>query len=158
MRKLALLFVLFVAVQLSACTPRPEESPTGDSVRSEVITDIPNQDSLASAGRQADPTRENYILPMDTVHVGYDGEMAVLTVGGPLGDGCQRFEFIDSVKDGSTLRLTFWASRPKAKDAMCTQQMQFVERELRVPQSAYTRLSVDQPHGKPPLERSLSEQ
>jgi hypothetical protein len=159
MKKIALTAILFVTVHLAACTPRPDDLPGGDSARSEILTDnVPDQDSLANARRQPDPTRENYILPMDTVHIAYVGETTVLKVGGPLGDGCQHFEFIDSVKDGSTLRLTFWASRPRAKDVVCTQQMQYVEREIRIPQSAYTQLSVVQPSGKPPMTRSLSEQ
>jgi hypothetical protein len=158
MKKIALIAILFVTVHLAACTPRPDEMPAGDSTRSEIVSDnVPDQDSLRGARRQSDPSRENYILPMDTIHISQARESTVLNIGGPLGDGCQRFEFVDSVKEGSTLKLTFWASRPKAKDVVCTQQMQYVQREIRLPKSAYTQLSVVQPNGKPPMTRSLSE-
>jgi hypothetical protein len=154
MKKIALTVLLFITLQLSqACTPRPDDDlPIGDSSTTELP---PPANDTAKLSRQPDSTRVNYILPMDTVYVRDSSTYKLIHVGGPLGDGCQKFEYIDSAKENTTLKLTFWASRPKDPNTICTQQMQYVEREIRVPRSGYTELSVVQPDGKPALSRPL---
>jgi hypothetical protein len=153
MRKIALPLLLFITLYSTlACTPRPDELPVGDTNR--VALPPPASDSLARH-EQTDTTRVNYILPMDTTSIRDSASFTLIKVGGPLGDGCQKFEYIDSVKEGSILNLTFWASRPKDPNTVCTQQMQYVERQIRVAKGAYSQLSVAQPQGKPPLVRPL---
>jgi hypothetical protein len=149
MKKIALTFLLFVTVHATGCTPRPEEDvpQIGDSLSSTVPKEDAPASDLEGSRAQTDPTRENYILPMDTTFVLKQGSEAIIKVQGPLGDGCQHFEYIDSVKDGSMLKLTFWASRPKDPNTVCTQQMQAYQKEIRVPAIEYTSYLIVQPNG-----------
>lgn len=157
MKKIALPLLLFITVHLmQACTPRPEDLPPSDGADSSGATLPPPAGAPELDPKsQTDPSRVNYILPMDTIHVRDSAEFKLIQVGGRLGDGCQKFEYIDSIKESSTLELTFWASRPKDPNTICTQQMQYLQRELRVPRSAYTDINVVQPGGKPPMKRVL---
>jgi hypothetical protein len=159
MKKIALPLVISVSLYLAqSCTPRPEEDipQIGDSLSTTVPRGEPSK-TIEPADRQSDPSRVNYVLPMDTTYIAKDGDMTLIKVGGPLGDGCQQFEFIDSVKDGSALKLTFWASRPKDPNTVCTQQMQYVEKEVRIRTGEYSTLRVILPNGKE-MTRPLSPQ
>jgi hypothetical protein len=155
MKKIALCVIIFVTVHLAqSCTPRPEELPVGDSLRAELPAPAGSEPDTT---HQTDPSRMNYILPMDTTYIRDSAGFTLIKVGGPLGDGCQRFEYMDSVRDGSALKLTFWASRPKDPNVICTQQMQYVQREIRIKSGDYSILRVMLPNGKE-MTRSLSPQ
>jgi len=153
MKKLALISALFVTVHLLAsCTPRPEETDEvleGTGMRD---TGIEQSDFVPVAKPHADPGREHYILSVDTSSLSRDlvGDPTGVRVRvtGPLGDGCQRYEYMDSVGRGKTLYMVFWASRPKDPNAMCTQQMQYYNTEIRVDRALYTRFSIVLPDGR----------
>lgn len=133
MKKVALLGFCFIALlAIAFCTPRPEEGKAEDGN---------GQDS-----RQSDPEREYYILPIETVDVTRGSGGTTIAVSGPLGDGCQKFAYMDSVKSGMTLNLTFWASRPKAKNVPCTMIMQYLNREIVVGSGEYGEVAVQTPN------------
>ncbi len=148
MKKITLALVLFVTVHVTSCTPRPEDDvpQIGDSLSTTIPIETPKDETPDNRG-QTDPTRMNYILPVDTAFVSEEGGKTLIRVRGPLGDGCQKFEYIDSVKDGSTIKLTFWASRPKDPNTVCTQQFQAYQQEVLVDPLQYNRYSVRQPNG-----------
>jgi hypothetical protein len=148
MKKIAPLLILFVTVHVVSCTPRPEDDvpQIGDSLSTTIPIETPLEET--PGGReQADPTRVNYILPIDTAFVNKEGGMTLIRVRGPLGDGCQKFEYIDSVSSGSTMKLTFWASRPKDPNTVCTQQFQEYQKEIVVDPLQYNRFVVRSPNG-----------
>ncbi|HET6512945.1 MAG TPA: hypothetical protein VFH43_12175 [Candidatus Kapabacteria bacterium] len=153
MKKIALPLILFVTVHVMSCTPRPEDDvpQIGDSLSTTVPIETPQGNAPADR-EQTDPTRQNYILPVDTSYISIEGGKTLIRVRGPLGDGCQKFEYIDSVKDGSTLKLAFWASRPKDPNTVCTQQFQAYEKEIVVDRTLYDRYIVKVPNG---LERAF---
>lgn len=148
MKKIALPLILFVTVHVMSCTPRPEDDvpQIGDSLSTTVPIETPKVETPGDRG-QTDPTRVNYILPVDTSFVSKEGGSTLIRVRGPLGDGCQKFEYIDSVANGSTMKLTFWASRPKDPNTVCTQQMQAYQKEIMIDPKQFTRYSVVQPNG-----------
>jgi len=118
-----ILLVLLVATVVS-CTPRPEDQPGGAS---------------RTDSRQSDPAREYYILPVDSVMLA--GLNVKIT--GPLGDGCQQFAYIDSIRQGNSLVLTLWASRPKAKDVACTMIMQYYDKSIALTGGQYREVIVN---------------
>ena len=148
MKKIALPLILFVTVHVISCTPRPEDDvpQIGDSLSTTIPIETPRDEAPADR-TQSDPTRENYILPVDTSYISVEGGLTLIRVRGPLGDGCQKFEYIDSVKNGSTLKLAFWASRPKDPNTVCTQQFQAYQKEIVVDRAQYDRYSVKLPDG-----------
>jgi hypothetical protein len=115
--------LVVLALLISACTPRPEDHSPAQTQKDP---------------RQSDASREYYVLPVDSVMV----TPGLVRVTGPLGDGCQRFAYIDSVKQGSSLVLTLWASRPKAKDVACTMIMQYYDKSVNLPMGSYSKVIV----------------
>ena len=158
MKKIALALSLLVTLLTfaSACAPRPEEDlpPVGDSL-SNAIPDpgaAPAQSEPAKVGTgeprtNADPSRENYILRSDTAWMDRSGDATIINVRGPLGNGCQKYEYMDSVRQGTVLELTFWASRPKDPNVICTELMQAYTQEIRIENSPYTEFRITQPNG-----------
>jgi len=153
MKQTALALSLLVVLQLFAsCTARPEEEipPVGDSITTHIPGPGPDTTTApAPAGPRAnsDPTRENYILRSDTAWIKTSGDLTTLTVRGPLGNGCQKYEYMDSVRKGTSLELRFWASRPKDPNVICTELMQAFSQEIRIENSPNTEYKIMQPNG-----------
>jgi hypothetical protein len=148
MKKIALFAIIFVTLLGSqSCTKRlADDIPQiGDSLSTTVPMGDPANPDVTD--HHTDPQRVNYILPMDSTSVRREAGSTLITVIGPLGDGCQKFEYIDSIRDGKTLKLTFWASRPKDPNTVCTQQMQYYQKEIRIDPAEYSGYSVVQPSG-----------
>jgi hypothetical protein len=154
MRKYTFLLTLILAVPLlHSCAARTEEPPPIAETEEpaaviEQMVDDPGRVEVPEPRPQEDPDRENYILRSDTAWLTRDGSTVWLSVRGPLGNGCQRFEYMDSVARDNTLFLTFFASRPKDPHVICTELMQGYDKEIKVENSTYTRFTVIQPDGK----------
>lgn len=141
---------LICALLLSACAAQQEdpavEARQSDTMTSEILRDTST--IVAAAPRpHTEPDRENYMLRSDTALFVRENSALSIVVRGPLGNGCQRYEYMDSVRSGNTLFLTFWASRPTDPNVICTEQMQAYDRLVRIESSPYTRLAVLQPDG-----------
>ena len=154
MKKQLFSFVIILALLvplINSCAGRdePQMSDTArpDTMQATIVEDTGS--AIAMTPRpHTEPDREHYILASDSGRLTRDGSTVWIMVRGPLGDGCQRYEYFDSVARGSTLYLTFWASRPTDSNVVCTQQMQYYDKEVRIENSPYTTFSVLQPDGR----------
>ncbi len=127
-----------------------------DTAQSEVVESIGTGTAL-EARQHADPEREYYILTSDSVRLTRDDAAVWIMVRGQLLDGCQRYEYYDSVANGSALMLTFWGSRPTDPTVVCTQERSVYDKELRIANTGYTSFGVIQPDGSTRV-LTLSEQ
>jgi hypothetical protein len=152
MKRLTLALALALLLPLmNSCAgrnedPQMEGAARPDTAQSEVFESFGT--AIAAEPRpNPDPGRENYILRSDSARITRENGAVWIMVRGPLGDGCQRYEYYDSVASGSTLFLTFWASRPTDSTVVCTPQTQFYDKEIRIANSGYTTFSIIQPGG-----------
>jgi len=154
MKKLTFTFLasLTIVTVMNSCASRSDEPQMSEPTRPDTMQTMIVEDTgsaIAATPRpHTEPDREHYILPSDSARLTRDGSTVWVMVRGPLGDGCQRYEYFDSVARGSTLYLTFWASRPTDSTVVCTQQMQYYDKEIRIENSPYTTFSVLQPDGR----------
>ena len=115
-----------------------------DTAQSEIVESFGTAEAAAPRPHP-DPDREHYILPSDSVRLTRDAGNIWIMVRGPLKDGCQRYEYYDSVANGSTLLLTFWGSRSKDSTVVCTPQTQYYDKEIHIQNSPYSTITVIQP-------------
>jgi hypothetical protein len=126
--------------------PQMEGAARPDTAQSDVVESI-GTGTAPQARQHADPEREYYILPSDSVRLTRDDAAVWIMVRGQLIDGCQRYEYYDSVALDATLYLTFWGSRPTDSTVVCTQQRSVYDKELRIENAGYTSFGVIQPDG-----------
>lgn len=146
----ALTLALFLPLMTSCAgrneDPQMEGAIRPDTAQSDVVESI-GTGTAPEARQHADPEREYYILPSDSVRLTRDDAAVWIMVRGQLLDGCQRYEYYDSVALDATLYLTFWGSRPTDSTVVCTQQRSVYDKELRIENSGYTSYGVIQPDG-----------
>lgn len=153
---IATLVTLFTSCAGRNEDPQPTVATKPDTMQSTIQMDSGTV-TVPQPRTNNDPERVNYILASDSTTVVRDGSNLSLTVRGPLGDGCQRFEYYDSTSLGTMLQLTFWASRPTDPNVVCTQQMQYYDQSVVIRNSNYTSFSVVQPDGKTKIVRLSAE-
>jgi hypothetical protein len=147
------ILICFLAHSLISCAAQQEEPALPDTQRADTATwqyrpEQVETITIPTPRQHADPEREYFILSSDSTRITQNGASLWLTVRGPLANGCQRHEYFDSVRQGTTLYLTFWGSRPTDSTVVCTEQSQGYDREIRIENSQYTKFCIVQPDGR----------
>jgi hypothetical protein len=154
MKRLVLGALLCLSIySLISCAAQQEEPALPDTQRADTATwqyrpEQAETVTIPTPRQHADPEREYFVLQSDSTRITQDGASFWLTVRGPLANGCQRHEYFDSIRQGTTLYLTFWGSRPTDSTVVCTEQSQGYDREIRIENSPYTKFSIVQPDGR----------
>jgi hypothetical protein len=151
MTRLTFALITLLLFGMTSCAgrnedPQMEGAARPDTAQSDIVESIGTA-TAPIAREHPDPEREYYILHSDSVRLTRDDAAVWIMVRGPLLDGCQRYEYYDSVANGETLYLTFWGSRPTDSTVVCTPQTQFYDKELRIQNTGFTTFSVIQPDG-----------
>ena len=95
-----------------------------------------------------DPTRDYYIIRVDSLEMVGSGPTTRITALGIIGpNGCHQLAFVDTMQSGFQMHFTFWGSKPKDQTTMCTQAIVPLRHELVFPRHGVNTVVINQPDG-----------